>query len=82
MGERVHARAGGELRREIKRQRRITDRDLGDKMRAEQAKLSTVIQRDHGTASDLRAGARGGRNGDQRREDMFLMRATPPSIAA
>ena len=67
VGEGVHAGAGREMRRQAERQLGIDQRQLGDEMRAADGELAAGIHDDDAAAAHLAAGARGRRNGDDRR---------------
>ena len=67
MGDRIHAGGGGEPGRQAEGQLRVADGGLGDQMRADEAELAAVGQRDQRGAADLAAGAGGGRDRDHRR---------------
>ena len=66
--EGVHARAGGEMRRQAHGQLGIDQRQLGDQVRAADRELAAGVHDDHAAAAHLAAGARGRRDGDDRRD--------------
>jgi hypothetical protein len=67
VGERVESGRRGQERRQAEGQLGIADRPLRDQVGTDEAELASVIERDQRRAADFRAGAGGGRDGDDRR---------------
>jgi hypothetical protein len=67
MGDRIHAGGGGEPGRQAEGQLRVADGGLRDQMRADEAELAAVGQRDQRGAANFAAGPGSCRDRDHRR---------------